>query len=63
MVYVMSQSSDTIKEAIDTVRGKKASVMDLPGFGDINIRLPQKNNMVVYISPMGYMNFMMGMVL
>jgi len=63
MIYVMSQSSDTIKEAIDTVRGKKASIMDLPGFDDVNIRLPQKNNMVVYISPMGYMNFMMGMMM
>jgi hypothetical protein len=63
MIYAMSQSADTIKGAIDAVNGRRSGIMDSPNFEDIDIRLPGKSNAVVYISPMGYLNFVMGMAM
>ena len=63
MIYAMSQSADTIKAAIDAVRGRKASMVNSAGFEDISIRLPEKSNAVLYISPAGYLNFVMNMMM
>ena len=63
MVYAMSQSANTIKAAIDAVKGRKASMVNAPGFEDISLRLPQRSNAVLYISPAGYMNFVMNMMM
>jgi len=63
MVYVMSQSADTIKTAIDAVRGRSTSIVNAPGFDDIDIRLPERSNAVLYISPTGYLGFIMGFMM
>lgn len=63
MVYAMSLTADTIKEAIDAIKGRTSSIAGSPGFEDIDIRLPSRKNAVVYISPSGYMGFAMNMVM
>ncbi len=63
MIYAMSQSASTIKTAIDAVRGRSASIVNAPGFEDIDIRLPERKNMVLYISPTGYLSFVMGIMM
>lgn len=63
LIYAMSQSADTIKTAIDAVRGRSASIVNAPGFDDINIRLPKRSNAVLYISPTGYLGFMMRLMM
>jgi len=62
MIYSLSQSVDTIKEAIDTTKGRKSGMADSPNFEDINIRLPERSNFAVYVSPTGYLSFVMGMM-
>jgi len=62
LVYVLSQSSETIKEAIDIIKGRASSIVDSRGFDDVNIRLSDLNNSVIYISPSGYMNFIIDMM-
>lgn len=62
MIYAMSQSADTIKTAIDAVMGRNACIVNAPGFEDIDMRLPEKKNMVFYISPTGYLSFVMAMM-
>ncbi len=63
MIYTMSQSSDTIKTAIDAVKGRRSCIAHSTGFGDIDICLPERRNATVYVSPAGYLNFVMGMVM
>jgi hypothetical protein len=62
MVYSLSQSVNTIKEAIDTLKGRKSGIVDSLNFGDIDIRLPDKSNLAVYVSPAGYLSFIMSMM-
>ena len=50
------------EEAIDTVKGREPGIVDSPGFEDIDIRLPEKSNLAVYVSPAGYLSFIMGMM-
>ncbi|MFC1714989.1 DUF3352 domain-containing protein, partial [Candidatus Poribacteria bacterium] len=63
MIYAMSQSANTIKTAIDAVKGRSASITNSPGFEDIDIRLPERKNAILYISPTGYLSFVMGIVI
>lgn len=63
MIYSLSQSVDTIKEAINTVKGRASGIADSPNFEDINIRLPQRSNLAVYVSPVGYLSFIMSMMM
>jgi hypothetical protein len=63
MVYAMSQSADTMKAAIDAIKGRRAGIPNSPGFEDINIRLPERSNAVVYVSPAGYLGFIMSVMM
>lgn len=62
LVYAMSQSADTIKDAIDALNERTISIADSRGFDDIDIRLPDVNNSITYVSPAGYMSFIMNMM-
>ena len=62
MILSVSQSADSIKGAIDTVNGRKSSIANSASFEDIDIRLPEKRNAVVYVSPKGYLGLVMGMM-
>jgi hypothetical protein len=63
LIYAMSQSADTMKTAVDAVRGRSSSIVNAPGFEDIDIRLPKRSNAVLYVSPTGYLGFMMRIML
>lgn len=63
LIYAMSQSADVIKVAIDAAKGRGPSITNSQGFDDINIHLPVEANSIVYISPAGYINLVMGMML
>ena len=63
LIYTMSQSADTIKETIDAIKGRRSSIANSPNFEDIDIRLPEKSNAVAYVSPAGYLNFVMSIIM
>jgi hypothetical protein len=63
MIYSISQSADTIKGAIDAIEGRKSGIVNSPNFGDIDIRLPEKSNAVIYVSPAGYLKFITSMMM
>ena len=62
MIFAMSLSADTIKETIDAINGRPAGIVNSPNFDDVKIRLPGKSNMAMYMSPKGYLGFVMNMV-
>lgn len=63
LVYAISQSAENIKMTIDAINGRRSCIVNSPGFEDINIRLPEQSNSTVYVSPTGYLKFVMGIMM